>query len=168
MKVAFLDRDGTIIGDYPDEEWKDKIQPVFLEGSFHAMKEILKKGYEIIIVTNQYIIGEGIISLDRYEEFTDNLKCNFVENGVKILDILFCPHSRNAGCDCCKPRDGMIKTALKKYPGIEMDKSFIAGDSSYDIELGNNLGIKTFGINIKNNRLSYIRVHNLSEIVKYI
>ncbi|KIL45467.1 hypothetical protein [Jeotgalibacillus soli] len=33
MKVAFFDRDGTIIADYPDHEWSEVKHPVFIDGA---------------------------------------------------------------------------------------------------------------------------------------
>jgi D-glycero-D-manno-heptose 1,7-bisphosphate phosphatase len=168
LKIAFLDRDGTIIEDYPDEEWRLIKEPVFLDKSISAIKEFILKGYDIIIITNQYVIGEGIITLEQYEKLTEKMNEIFKKNNIKILDIFYCPHSRKENCDCCKPKDGMIKQALKKYPVIDLNGSFLAGDSDYDIELGINLGVKTFGIKIKNINFKYIRVNDLSEIIKFI
>ena len=53
MKVSFLDRDGTIIKDYPDREWGKIKIPEFLEGSIDALQHIKKQGFKIIIITNQ-------------------------------------------------------------------------------------------------------------------
>ena len=69
MKVAFLDRDGTINRDYPDDIWIRIQYPEILPGAIQGMKCLKEKGYEIIIVTNQYIIGERIISIEQYYEF---------------------------------------------------------------------------------------------------
>ena len=66
MKVAFLDRDGTIIEDYEDEFWRNVTEPVFINGSIEGLKKIRQKGYEIIIITNQYLIDEKIISIQQY------------------------------------------------------------------------------------------------------
>ncbi|SDY52976.1 Polynucleotide kinase 3 phosphatase [Proteiniborus ethanoligenes] len=71
MKVAFLDRDGTIIEDYEDELWRNKTEPIFLSGSLEALEKIKRKGYEIIIITNQYLIDEKIISIQQYQDFTN-------------------------------------------------------------------------------------------------
>ena len=54
MKIAFFDRDGTIIEDYLDHEWTRIKRPIFIEGSINTLKEVIKKGYKIIIITNQY------------------------------------------------------------------------------------------------------------------
>ena len=66
MKVAFLDRDGTIIEDYEDEFWRNVTEPVFINGSIEGLRKIRQKGYEIIIITNQYLIDEKIISIQQY------------------------------------------------------------------------------------------------------
>lgn len=95
MKVAFLDRDGTINRDYPDEEWRHIKEPEILPGSIQGMKYIVNHGYEIIIVTNQYIIGEGVISHDQYNDFNSKLLLELSENGVNIRDIFHCPHARS-------------------------------------------------------------------------
>ena len=64
MKIAFLDRDGTINKDYPDAEWTQIEDPEILPGAIEGMRELLARGYEIIVITNQYTIGEGLISLE--------------------------------------------------------------------------------------------------------
>ena len=73
MKVAFVDRDGTINNDYEDYKWSYVDKPVFLRGSLEGLKEINKKGYQIIIITNQYLINDGIITLSQYNIFTEKL-----------------------------------------------------------------------------------------------
>jgi D-glycero-D-manno-heptose 1,7-bisphosphate phosphatase len=168
MKAAFVDRDGTIVEEHADDDWRYVSEPEFLEGSLSALKSIREKGYEIIIVTNQCLINEGVITQSQYEAFTEKLVSQLASSGIDILDIFYCPHSRKENCNCFKPKTGMIDMALDKYPDIELAKSFIAGDSSCDIELGNKIGIKTFGINIKSGTANYIRVKSLLDIIEYI
>ena len=57
MKVAFLDRDGTINKDYDDNDWKHINNPEILDGNIEGLKKLKYYGYEIIIITNQYIIA---------------------------------------------------------------------------------------------------------------
>ena len=168
MKVAFVDRDGTINNDYEDYEWKYVNSPVFIDGSLKALNEIKERGYKIIIITNQYLINDGIITLTQYKEFTDNLIKELKNNGIDILDISYCPHSRNENCNCFKPKTGLIDIILKKYPDIELDKSFLVGDSICDVELGNKFNITTFGININSLVFNYIRVNSLLDTIKYL
>lgn len=70
MRVAFLDRDGTIISDYPDDIRPRMSEPEFLPGAVEALATFQGKGYQIIIVTNQYLIGEGLITQHQYDVFS--------------------------------------------------------------------------------------------------
>ena len=100
MKIAFLDRDGTIIKDYRDEEWRNISDPEFLDGSLKALKIITEKGYQIIIITNQYLINDGIITLSQYKIFTEKIIKVAKNDGVDILDVFHCPHSIKENCNC--------------------------------------------------------------------
>lgn len=96
IKVVFLDRDGTIIEDYPDEKWGEVKTPVFLNGAIHTLKRLRESNYEIIILTNQYIINQGIISLEQYYEFTRRLVNILLDNDIVLKDIFFCPHTKES------------------------------------------------------------------------
>lgn len=168
MKIAFLDRDGTIIEDYEDRLWSSITEPIFLNGSIETLKDIQQKGYEIIIITNQYLINEKIITLQQYEDITDKFVKRLLDNEIEILHIFYCPHSREENCNCMKPKDGMIKMALEEYPEIQLESSFIVGDSLCDVQLGEKLGIKTFGIEVNNGEEKTIRIDSLKDIIKYL
>lgn len=170
MKVAFFDRDGTIIRDYPDSDWRYVEQPEFFSDSIQTLKEVIHKGYEIIIVTNQYLINEQIISLDKYQQLTNKVVKHLNRNEIKILDIFYCPHGRSEGCSCIKPNTGMIDKAIQKYPHINIDESFIIGDSKVDIELGLKMKMKTFGIRVGSsyNSSKVIQLQRLGQLLNYI
>lgn len=168
MKVAFVDRDGTINKDYQDEEWRHVCGPEFLDGSLEALKRIRDRDYQIIIITNQYLINDGIITLSQYKKFTEKLLKALNNKGIDILDIFYCPHSKKENCNCFKPNTGLINMALRKYPQIELDKSFIVGDSDSDVELGSKFGIETFGINVNSVLFNYIPIKSLLDTIKYI
>ncbi|TLG70252.1 D-glycero-alpha-D-manno-heptose-1,7-bisphosphate 7-phosphatase [Culicoidibacter larvae] len=168
MKVAFLDRDGTIINDYPDLEWANVKEPEFFEQSIDSLKEIKNKGYEIIIVTNQYLINDGIISYDDYYLFANKFESILNKNGINILHTYFCPHNNEDNCTCKKPNPGMIKQALTDYPEIELENSFMVGDSQVDIGLAKNFDLKVFGINQESDYSRNIRVGSLADILSFI
>lgn len=160
MKVAFLDRDGTIIRDYPDSEWSKIKTPEFLENSTDALQYIKSQGFEIIVITNQYLIGEGIITLDEYKKFSNSFLKTLKQNNVDILDVFYCPHARSKKCDCMKPNLGLINQALQKYPSIDLRESFYVGDSLCDRELAKSFNLTFYGINLpcKNKISSLIEV----------
>ena len=135
MKIAFLDRDGTIVKDYPDAQWRGKVVPEVLDDALIGMMLLNQLGYELIIVTNQYIINEGIISQADYDAFTENLELIFRAEGVHVLDIFFCPHATSENCNCKKPKTGMIRAAFEKYPAVDLKNSIMIGDSESDAEM---------------------------------
>ena len=167
IKVAFLDRDGTITKEYEDEEWKNKTNPEFLQGTIQALKRITDLGYQIIVITNQSLIHKGIIKLEDYYKFNENLIKELKKNKVEILDIFFCPHTKEENCNCKKPKPGMILEACKKYD-IDIEKSFVAGDRASDEEIAKYFNMSFFGVNYTPKDTKNKRVKNIEEIIQYI
>jgi len=140
-KVVFLDRDGVINRDSPDyiKTW-DEFQ--FLPGSLEALRLLSQAGFRLIIITNQSIIGRGMVPLRVLEETHRKLKAAVAAEGGDILDIFFCPHRPDEDCDCRKPAPGLIQQACRRY-GIDPADSVMIGDSAKDMLCGRNAGCGT-------------------------
>ncbi len=140
-KVVFLDRDGVINRDSPDyiKTW-DEFQ--FLPGSLEALRLLSQAGFRLIIITNQSIIGRGMVPLRVLEETHRKLKAAVAAAGGHILDIFFCPHRPDEACDCRKPSPGLIQQACRRY-GIDPADSIMIGDSAKDVLCGHNAGCGT-------------------------
>lgn len=123
--------------------------------------------YEIIIITNQEIINKGIISLSEYYNFTNKLLEILKKEGVNVLDILYCPHKKEEKCNCKKPKPGMILQACKKY-NINLEKSFVVGDTSDDEGIAEYFDMKFFGKGYYPKNKRNKRVNNILEILDYI
>jgi len=164
MKTAFLDRDGTIVREHPDEEWPFVSEPEFLDGAIEGLRELRRLGYALIVVTNQCLINEGAITREQYEAFTARMLAVLSAHEVEILDIFFCPHARGEGCGCIKPRPGMIEAALIKHPAIDLAGSFLAGDRPTDIELARRMGLRAFAIGFDPAWSGCKRVSSLGEV----
>ncbi len=146
MLTAFFDRDGTIAKEYPDEVWPTVTEVELMPGAIESMRFLRNKGYEIIIITNQYFIDEGTVALSQYEAYTEKMLSILKENDIEIKDIFFCPHARTNPCACRKPQTGMIEAALRKYTDIDMSRAFMVGDSECDLLLAKNMNIPAYGI----------------------
>ncbi len=170
MNVAFFDRDGTLIEDYPDDQWTQITSPVFLPNSIQTLQRVQQRGYEIIIITNQYLINEGFITNEQYETLTEKMLNEFTKQNITIRDLFFCPHSRKEGCPCMKPKTGMISQALEKYPDIQIDQSFMVGDSNVDVELALNMKMKGFGIGFGESyrEEKIIQINELKELLNFV
>ena len=150
MKIAFMDRDGTICKDYVDSEWTNIKSPVFVSGSIEIMRSLIKSGFKIIIVTNQYLIDEGFIKQIDYNLFTEKLISILKQNDIEILNIYHCPHKRSFECSCSKPKQGLIDMALIEFPMIDLENSIYIGNSTEDEMLAKIKNIKFYGIDIDN------------------
>ncbi|WP_152972084.1 D-glycero-beta-D-manno-heptose 1,7-bisphosphate 7-phosphatase [Desulfatitalea tepidiphila] len=140
-KVIFLDRDGVINRDSPDyiKTW-DEFQ--FLPGSLEALRLLSQAGFRLIVITNQSIIGRGMVPLRVLEETHRKLKAAVSATGGDILDIFYCPHRPDEACDCRKPAPGLIQQACRRY-GIDPVDSVMIGDSVKDMLCGCNAGCGT-------------------------
>lgn len=132
MNVIFLDRDGTIVKDYPDKVWSNVLNLELIPEAVTYLQLKRLEGYQFIFITNQYLIGEGYITETRFWTLHHALLLELEEHGVNILDTLYCPHSRLVGCNCCKPKAGMIHQAISKYPQIDLKQAVYVGDSDVD------------------------------------
>lgn len=168
LKIAFLDRDGTIIKDYPDEKWREIKEPEFLEGSIEGLKRLKEMGYDFIIITNQYLINDGIISLNDYQQFTGKFLKKLKEENIDILKIYFCPHNEKDHCHCKKPKPGMIEQAKKDFL-IDMNNSIYIGDSHVDYLLAKHFNLTFYGINYNGDNVkSYRSILEISKQIKKI
>ena len=164
--IAFIDRDGTISKEYSDNEWRNITTPILLNGTIEGLKKIIDGGYEIIILTNQNLISDGIITEEQFKKYNDKLIQILNQNGISILKTYYCPHNDNDNCNCKKPKTGMIDAALKDF-NIDIKNSFYIGDSFCDYELAKKFNIKFYGIKGKNND-DIFKYENIYETIKRV
>lgn len=122
--------------DYCDDPDKVEILP----GAAEALRELKRRGFKILVITNQSGIGRGYMTEEDYcsvkHEFESQL-------GAGLVDATyFCPHSPDDSCACRKPEPGMLRQAAEDHQ-IELTKSYFVGDKDSDIECGRRAGTKT-------------------------
>ena len=139
LKTIFLDRDGVI---NQEVNYLYKIDDFeFIDGIFDSCRYLQNLDYKIIIITNQSGISRGYYSERDYLILTKWMLSMFTKNNINILDIFHCPHGPKSECNCRKPKPGMFLEAKKIY-NINMQKSWMIGDSERDITAANSAGIK--------------------------
>ncbi len=138
-KALFMDRDGTINKDCPYcHDLKDLH---IYQDAVKVMKDYKKRGYLIIIITNQSGINRGYFTIENFHAFHNELLRELKEKGVTVDKTYFCPHRPDENCICRKPRTGMVQMALKDFE-IDLKNSIIIGDrDDMEGEMGRTLGI---------------------------
>lgn len=151
QRAVFLDRDGTInkyvgfLRDIKDFELIDDVA--------EAIRSINALGYLCIVITNQPVIARGEVTLDELEDIHKKMETLLGYDGAYVNGIYFCPHHPNKGyaeeiaelkieCDCRKPKPGMLLKAAKDF-NIDLEKSWMIGDSENDVKAGLSAGCKT-------------------------
>lgn len=140
-KVIFLDRDGTLNVDcgfvHTIDSWE------WHNGAVEALKKLQKNGFELVVVTNQSGIGHELYAeedMQKVHEFAEN---ELKKHEVLLAAIFFCPHRRDVGCGCRKPKIGMIDGLEEKIGKIDFNNSWMIGDKIADMEFGKNINTKT-------------------------
>lgn len=130
--AVFLDRDGVINRDSPDYI-KTPEEFVFIPGSLEAIVRITRAKIPVILITNQSVIGRGMVTPEGLKAIFRKLTDAVEAAGGRIADIFFCPHHPDEGCDCRKPLPGLLHQARDKY-GFDLSRTVMIGDSVKDIE----------------------------------
>lgn len=138
LKAIFLDRDGTIIEDRG--HLHDPAEVVFLPGAVDALR-LLQHEFLLFIVTNQSGIAKNVITRQDADRVNAHVVTRLREAGVQITDVYLCPHTRQDGCSCIKPRPHFLLEAAKQY-GIDLNASFTVGDHPHDVELARAVGAR--------------------------
>lgn len=140
-RVLFIDRDGTLVEEPPDEQ-VDSLQKIrLLPGVIPALLELKRAGYRFVLVSNQDGLGTETFPEPAFREPQDFLRLLFASQGIEFDAEFFCPHRPQDGCDCRKPRTGLLDAYLVEHP-IDPANSYVIGDRDTDLQLAANLGIQ--------------------------
>lgn len=138
--ALFLDRDGVIIENRPNYVrcWDDvEIYPQAVS----ALAAIRAIPYKLVIVTNQSGIGRGLIPASVVDTINHRLITVIESAGGRIDAVYVCPHAPQAGCDCRKPRSGLLVRAAAEHH-IDLSRSIMIGDALTDVAAGRTAGVK--------------------------
>jgi D-glycero-D-manno-heptose 1,7-bisphosphate phosphatase len=130
-KLVILGRDG-ILNEYREEhvttpqEW----QPV--PGALEAVARINHAGWHVVVATNQSGIGRGMIDMSAVNTVHAHMNKMLQAQGGRLDAVFFCPHTPEDGCDCRKPKPGMLLDVGRRY-GIDLAQVPVVGDTARDL-----------------------------------
>ncbi len=140
--AVFLDRDGVLT---KEAGYITSLNDLSLFSySEECIRQIHKKGYYAIVITNQSGVARGLFSEDSLQDMNQYL----VET-IGVDAVYYCPHHPEGSveryrkvCKCRKPETGLLEQACMDFE-IDMNKSYMVGDRAGDILTGEKAGIKT-------------------------
>ncbi|GGC72269.1 HAD-IIIA family hydrolase [Chelatococcus reniformis] len=130
--TVILDRDGVLnrkparahyVRSWDEWEW--------LPGSRDAVARFTQAGYRVLIVSNQAGVNRGAMTRGDVEVIHDRMKRDIAQSGGRIDAIYYCPHDWDEGCDCRKPKPGMLFQAQREF-SLDMSRTLFIGDDERD------------------------------------
>lgn len=132
MKIIVLDRDGVINEDSDDyikspEEW------VPVPGSLEAIAALNVIGYKVTVATNQSGLGRGLFDEIALANIHHKMCSMVEESGGFIEGVFYCPHLPDAGCECRKPKTGLLMRIQDELHD-KLAGCYFVGDSLKDLQ----------------------------------
>lgn len=148
--LVVLDRDGVINRDSRDfvksaREW------VPLPGSIEAIANLCRAGFTVAVASNQSGLRRGLFDRRALYGMHRKLRRLVASAGGRVDRIVVCPHGPDDGCDCRKPRAGLLHR-LARYYNTDLAGVPIVGDSLRDLEAAMSAGGRPILVRTGNGR----------------
>jgi imidazoleglycerol-phosphate dehydratase/histidinol-phosphatase len=141
QKYLFVDRDGTLIEEPPDEQVDSLAKVRWMPDVFAALQKLTAAGYQLVMVTNQDGLGTASFPRENFEAPQQFVLDTLASQGIGFAGICICPHRPADGCDCRKPKLGLVKDFLAAH-SVDLAASAMVGDRLTDLEFARNLGVR--------------------------
>jgi D-glycero-D-manno-heptose 1,7-bisphosphate phosphatase len=132
LQAIFLDRDGTLNRERADyvKTWQEY---EWLPGALTALAQLATLELPILVISNQSAIGRGILRVDELDSVHAKARAEALASGGRIDEFFVCPHAPGEGCDCRKPKPGLLKAAAAQY-NLDLERCVFVGDSITDMQ----------------------------------
>jgi len=141
QRVLFIDRDGTLIHEPADLQIDALEKLRLIDDVIPSLIELSAHGYRFVMVSNQDGLGTDSFPEEQFRICQDHMLANFKSQGIVFDEILICPHMPDDGCECRKPRAGLLTRFLAETD-IDLGHSAVIGDRPTDMELANRIGVR--------------------------
>jgi len=177
MKLIILDRDGVINED-SDEYIKSADEWIPIPGSLDAIARLNHAGYAVAIASNQSGIARGYFDIEALAAMTVKMNDMLAQHGGRVDAMVYCPHRPKDGCDCRKPKPGMLIEIGNRFK-VSLNNVLFVGDNIDDIKAAQAAGVKPVLVKtgkgkqtvdkLAENKFNDVMVYdNLAEVVNFL
>jgi D-glycero-D-manno-heptose 1,7-bisphosphate phosphatase len=149
-RAVFLDRDGVlnrVVMRVGRPASPRSLEEVVLEPeASRAAAALREAGFLLFVVTNQPDLARGLLTAAVHTSIVTRIR-----EAVAPDDLMVCPHDDRHGCECRKPRPGMLMRLAERW-GVDLASSYMVGDSWKDMEAGRAAGCRGILIRADYNR----------------
>ncbi len=146
-QAVFLDRDGTLIEHYDYLTKREQVR--LLPRASAALRLLQKRGFLLVVITNQSAVARGKLTEETLREIHDYLRRLLADEGVYLDGIYYCPFHPDAVIEkyrqdspLRKPLPGMLELASEELD-IDLAASWVIGDDDRDIQAGKAAACRT-------------------------
>ena len=165
-KYLFVDRDGTIIKEPADYQIDHIDKLVFFPNVISSLRLAHKVlGYQLVLITNQDGLGTESFPSEDFWPVQNLMIRTLKSEGISFEKIAIDSSFPSENSPNRKPRTGMLMDLISQ--GFDLENSFVIGDRYTDVELGKNLGIKSFLFNASQSGKDELN-ESLQELNNYV
>ena len=138
--TIILDRDGVLnkkprrahyVRSWDEFEW--------LPGAKEALRLLKEAGHRVIVVSNQAGIGRGVMTEADLQQIHKRMRAEVEQAGGDIEAVYYCPHDWDAGCECRKPKPGLLFQAQREL-SLDLTRTPFIGDDERDVQAAHAAG----------------------------
>lgn len=142
-RAVFLDCDGTIAKDVSYCSHPKDFQ--LLPGVAEGIRLLNDNRLRVVVVTNQSGIARGYFTHETLTQIHQKMKGELAKQGAWIDAIYYCPYHPKDGCECRKPKPGLLLRVAQELD-IDFRFSYMVGDAEMDIKAAKAVGYKTVSV----------------------
>lgn len=132
--TVILDRDGVLNRKPPRAQYvRSWAEFEWLPGAKEALQRLKAAGFRTIVVSNQAGVARGAMTEADLLEIHRRMTREVVRSGGGIEAVYYCPHNWEDGCECRKPRPGMLFQAQRDF-NLDLSRTPFVGDDERDAQ----------------------------------
>jgi D-glycero-D-manno-heptose 1,7-bisphosphate phosphatase len=138
--TVILDRDGVLNKKPPRAQYvRTWGEFEWLPGAKEALRLLNEANYQVVLVSNQAGIGRGAMTEADLQQIHERMRAEVEQAGGHIEAVYYCPHDWDEGCECRKPRPGLLFQAQREL-SLDLTRTLFIGDDERDAQAADAAG----------------------------